>query len=85
MPQEILLTYDGLHELQAELEHLKTVGRKEVAEKIKVALSSATCRKTGEYDEAQKRAGQIRKPALVKSRRCLKMPRCLMKMRWAQR
>ena len=56
MPQEILLTYDGLHELQAELEHLKTVGRKEVAEKIKVALSFGDLSENSEYDEAKKRA-----------------------------
>lgn len=62
MPQEILLTYDGLHELQAELEHLKTVGRKEVAEKIKVALSFGDLSENSEYDEAKKRAGQIRSP-----------------------
>ena len=53
MPQEILLTYDGLHELQAELEHLKTVGRKEVAEKIKVALSFGDLSENSEYDEAK--------------------------------
>ena len=35
MADEILLTYAGLHELEAELEQLKTVGRKEVAEKSK--------------------------------------------------
>ena len=59
MPQEILLTYDGLHELQAELEHLKTVGRKEVAEKIKVALSFGDLSENSEYDEAKSEQGKL--------------------------
>ena len=59
MPQEILLTYDGLHELQAELEHLKTVGRKEVAEKIKVALSFGDLSENSEYDEAKNEQGKL--------------------------
>ena len=36
MLQETLLTAEGLKELEEELEQLKTVGRKEAAEKIKV-------------------------------------------------
>lgn len=59
MPQEILLTYDGLHELQAELENLKTVGRKEVAEKIKVALSFGDLSENSEYDEAKSEQGKL--------------------------
>ena len=35
--QETLLTAEGLRDLEKELEELKTVGRKEAAEKIKVA------------------------------------------------
>ena len=37
--QETLLTAEGLRDLEKELEELKTVGRKEAAEKIKVARS----------------------------------------------
>lgn len=37
--KQVILTVDGLAKLEAELEELKTVKRKEVAEKIKVALS----------------------------------------------
>ena len=37
MPQkEILLTYEGMKKLEEELEYLKTVKRREVAERIKV-------------------------------------------------
>lgn len=59
MADEILLTYAGLHELEAELEQLKTVGRKEVAEKIKVALSFGDLSENSEYDEAKSDQGKL--------------------------
>ena len=37
--KQVLLTDEGLHNLEQELEFLKTERRKEIAEKIKVALS----------------------------------------------
>ena len=48
MPQEILLTYDGLHELQAELENLKTQqeSKQEELQMVMDAKQAATCRKT---------------------------------------
>lgn len=52
MPQETLLTAEGLKQLQEELEQLKTVGRKEAAEKIKVARSYGDLSENSEYDEA---------------------------------
>ena len=52
MIQETLLTSEGLKELQDELEELKTVGRKEAAEKIKVARSFGDLSENAEYDEA---------------------------------
>lgn len=52
MSQETLLTIEGLKELEAELEHLKTDGRKEAAEKIKVARSFGDLSENAEYDEA---------------------------------
>ena len=39
MSKQVILTEEGLRNLENELENLKTVKRKEVAEKIKVALS----------------------------------------------
>ena len=39
MVKQVLLKDDGLRNLEQELEYLKTVKRKEIAEKIKVALS----------------------------------------------
>lgn len=52
MAQETLLTIEGLKELEAEIEELKTVGRKEAAEKIKVARSFGDLSENSEYDEA---------------------------------
>lgn len=52
MSQETLLTAEGLKELEAELEELKTVGRKDTAEKIKVARSFGDLSENAEYDEA---------------------------------
>lgn len=51
--KEIVMTSEGLKKLQDELEHLKTVERKEVAEKIKVALSFGDLSENSEYDEAK--------------------------------
>ena len=44
------LTDDGLKKIEQELENLKTVRRKEIAEKIKVALSFGDLSENSEYD-----------------------------------
>lgn len=51
--KEILLTQDGKAKLEQELDELKTVKRKEIAEKIKVALSFGDLSENSEYDEAK--------------------------------
>ena len=51
--KEILLTRDGKAKLEQELEQLKTEKRKEIAEKIKVALSFGDLSENSEYDEAK--------------------------------
>src|SRR5574344_955111 len=53
MQKAVLLTADGLKKLETELEDLKTVKRKEIAEKIKVALSFGDLSENSEYDEAK--------------------------------
>lgn len=53
MAKQTLLTDEGLKNYEQELEHLKTVKRKEVAEKIKVALSFGDLSENSEYDEAK--------------------------------
>ena len=51
--RQFFVTEEGLQALEKELEYLKTVRRKEVAEKIKVALSFGDLSENSEYDEAK--------------------------------
>ncbi len=53
MAKQAILTDEGLKNYQDELEYLKTVKRKEIAEKIKVALSFGDLSENSEYDEAK--------------------------------
>ena len=53
MAKQTLLTDEGLKNYEQELEYLKTVKRKDVAEKIKVALSFGYLSENSEYDEAK--------------------------------
>lgn len=52
--KEIILTQEGFDKLEEELELLKTTGRKEVAERLKVAISFGDLSENAEYDEAKK-------------------------------
>lgn len=54
-----VLTKTGEQKLQAELNELKSVRRKEIAEKIKVALSFGDLSENSEYDEAKNEQGII--------------------------
>lgn len=51
--KKMLLTYSGLKEREEELRHLKTVKRKEIAEKIKEARSKGDLSENAEYDAAK--------------------------------
>ena len=51
--KQYFVTEEGLGALEKELDYLKTVRRKEVAEKIKVALSFGDLSENSEYDEAK--------------------------------
>lgn len=53
MAKQVILTQEGLEALEQELEFLKSVKRKEIAEKIKVALSFGDLSENSEYDEAK--------------------------------
>lgn len=57
--KQIILTQEGLEALEKELEYLKSVRRKEVAEKIKVALSFGDLSENSEYDEAKNEQAKI--------------------------
>ncbi len=50
---ETVLTHEGYQDLLKKLEHLKSVGRKEAAEKLKVARSFGDLSENSEYDEAK--------------------------------
>lgn len=50
---EVLLTQEGLAKLEAELEELKYVKRKEIAERIKIALSYGDLKENSEYHSAK--------------------------------
>ena len=51
--KEVVVTVAGLKALEEELEELKTVRRKDVAEKIKVARGFGDLSENSEYDEAK--------------------------------
>ena len=50
---KFIMTYEGVKKLEEELEYLKTVKRKEITEKIKVALGYGDLSENSEYDEAK--------------------------------
>ncbi|GFP77938.1 transcription elongation factor GreA [Clostridium fungisolvens] len=51
--KKYMMTYEGVKKLEDELEFLKTVKRKEITEKIKVALGYGDLSENSEYDEAK--------------------------------
>lgn len=57
--KEVVLTVEGLKKIEDELEYLKTVRRKEVAERIKHALAFGDISENSEYDEAKNEQAQL--------------------------
>lgn len=57
--KEFKMTAAGKAELEAELEQLKTVGREDIAEKLKVARSYGDLSENSEYDEAKSEQAKI--------------------------
>jgi len=53
LPRDVILTKEGLEKLKAELEHLTTDRRREVAERIKVAREFGDISENSEYDDAK--------------------------------
>jgi transcription elongation factor GreA len=45
-----MMTYEGLKKLEEELEYLKTEKRKEISERIKIALGYGDLSENSEYD-----------------------------------
>lgn len=61
--QEIL-TQEGYNKIEEEVEYLKTVKRKEVAERIKVAISFGDLSENAEYDEAKNEQAKLEEQIL---------------------
>ena len=59
MAKAIKVTDDGLKKLQDELEYLKTEGRTDIAEKIKVARGYGDLSENSEYDDAKNEQAKI--------------------------
>ncbi len=57
--KEVVLTYEGLKKLEEELDFLRGTKRKEVAERIKQALSFGDISENSEYDEAKNEQAQV--------------------------
>jgi len=51
--KEVILTPSGLKKLEEELEHLKSVKRREVAERIKTAIGYGDISENSEYEDAK--------------------------------
>ena len=51
--KEVIMTSEGYKKLEEELEYLKTTGRDEAAEKIRVARGFGDLSENSEYDEAK--------------------------------
>lgn len=56
---ETLITAEGLEELKSELDYLKVTKRKEVSQKIKVALAFGDISENAEYDEAKNEQANV--------------------------
>ena len=59
MAKAIKISEEGLKKLQDELEYLKTVGRADIAEKIKIARGYGDLSENSEYDEAKNEQAKI--------------------------
>lgn len=60
MPEkEVFLTAEGLKKIEDELDLLKTVKRKEIAERIKQALDFGDISENSEYDQAKSEQAQL--------------------------
>lgn len=57
--RDVFLTAEGLKKLENELDELKTVRRKEIAERIKQALAFGDISENSEYDEAKNEQAQL--------------------------
>ena len=59
MSEEILLTQEGYDKLEAERDHLVSVRRKEVSERLKEAISYGDLSENAEYDAAKNEQAEL--------------------------
>ena len=59
MENSTILTAEGAQKLEEQLEYLKTVARKEIAQQIKVARQFGDLSENAEYDEAKNEQARI--------------------------
>ena len=59
METSTILTAEGAQKLEEQLEYLKTVARKEIAQQIKVAREFGDLSENAEYDEAKNEQARI--------------------------
>lgn len=57
--KDVFLTAEGLEKLENELDELRTVKRREVAERIKQALAFGDISENSEYDQAKNEQAQL--------------------------
>jgi len=57
--KDVFLTNEGLEKVENELDELKSVKRKEVAERIKEALAFGDISENSEYDQAKNEQGKL--------------------------
>ena len=57
--KDVFLTAEGLNKLENELDELRTVKRREVAERIKQALAFGDISENSEYDQAKNEQAQL--------------------------
>jgi len=61
MPRETLLTPHGLEDLKAKIDHLSTVRRREVADRIRDAREFGDISENSEYDDAKNEQAMLEK------------------------
>ena len=68
--KEVILTLEGLAKLEKDLEYLKTVCRRQVAERIKQALEIGDISENTEYDDAKREQAFIEGKILKLEKGC---------------
>lgn len=59
MAEEVLLTQEGYNKLEAERDYLVSIGRKEVSERLKEAISYGDLSENAEYDAAKNEQAEL--------------------------